>query len=358
MNARERILAVFDHKIPDRVPRLVQGVKSEFFEQNEEQIFDNFDGEPLYNTVLDGPLALGFDSCFFSFPRSHNSPTVSLYLEEYGKSFDVNMSGRISLLDHSSTFYQQGCFTTMERFDAVFNNVKKINNEEAIKNTQEYLETCQHRIFGINDHDGIFDRIWMAMGMKTFSKEFRKRTPLYQKMIASYAELIMHDLQGIIDAVGARPGLICIKDDVAFKGRVMLSPERWEQDFLPYYKEMCKLVHDAGMHIMMHSDGDVTELVPSFIKAGFEGLQGWEGGADPKIIKEKFPEFVVIGFGDVSEVLPFGTKQQVEDHVKELMDVLKPNGHYIFGPSTVIVKEMPFENVKTFMDAAERLGKY
>ena len=126
MNARERILAVFDHKIPDRVPRLVQGVKSEFFEQNEEQIFDNFDGEPLYNTVLDGPLALGFDSCFFSFPRSHNSPTVSLYLEEYGKSFDVNMSGRISLLDHSSTFYQQGCFTTMERFEAVFNNVKEI----------------------------------------------------------------------------------------------------------------------------------------------------------------------------------------------------------------------------------------
>jgi hypothetical protein len=358
MNARERFLKVFAHEIPDRVPRFVQHVKEDFFIKNEEKIFEYFYGEPVFNTSLDGPLALGFDACFMDLPSTVVGGSAELYLEEYGKTFRVGLNGQIKLLDQPTTFYQQGCFTSLERFEKVYATVKKVNNEEGIRKSQEYVESVQDRIFTVPSVEGLFDTIWMAMGFKTFAKEFRKRSKLYLEMIKGYFEISIGNAQGIIDAVGSRPGIICVKDDLAFKGRPMISPERWEQDFLPYYKQTAKLVHDAGMYFMLHSDGDVTDLVPSFIKAGFDGLQGWEGGADPKKVKEKFPEFVVIGFGDVSEVLPFGTPQKIEDHVKFLMDVLKPGGHYIFGPSTVIVKEMPFENVKIFMEAAKKYGNY
>ena len=68
--------------------------------------------------------------------------------------------------------------------------------------------------------------------------------------------------------------------------------------------------------------------------------------------------FVVIGFGDVSDVLPFGTTQQIEIHVKTLMDALKENRHFIIGPSTVIYRTIPLQNVTTFLRAVHHYGKY
>ena len=100
----------------------------------------------------------------------------------------------------------------------------------------------------------------------------------------------------------------------------MISPERWGQDFMPLYKEITSIIADAGMIAQYHTDGDVTIMVQSIQEAGFQGLQGWEGGADPYYINDNFPNFIVVGFGDVSDVLPFGTPTQVDEHVQMLMD--------------------------------------
>ena len=196
------------------------------------------------------------------------------------------------------------------------------------------------------------------MGMSLFSRHFRKRTKLYRELIKFYAEILKINIEGLIEATGGSGKLVNILDDVAFKGQPMISPERWDQDYLPAYKEINSIISDARMIPQKHSDGDVTKLIPSFQKAGFLGLQGWEGGADPFFINDKFPEFVVIGFGDVSEILPFGTYEQVDAHVRQLMDALKENRHFVLGPSTVIFKEIPLENVRAFMNAAKKYGKY
>jgi uroporphyrinogen-III decarboxylase len=60
----------------------------------------------------------------------------------------------------------------------------------------------------------------------------------------------------------------------------------------------------------------------------------------------------------VGDVLPFGTPKEIDAHVKSLMDALKENRHYVCGPSTVIVKEMPLKNVQLFMSAIKKYGKY
>jgi len=132
-------------------------------------------------------------------------------------------------------------------------------------------------------------------------------------------------VEAIINAVGNRPGVICIGDDVAFKGHPMIAPERWDQDIGPYYKTVCDMMIDAGIVPLMHTDGDITDIIPAFQHAGIRGVQGWEGGADPQYINDNFPDFYVIGFGDVGQVLPFGTPEQIDAHVKGLMDALKEN---------------------------------
>jgi len=118
------------------------------------------------------------------------------------------------------------------------------------------------------------------------------------------------------------------------------------------------MVKDAGMNVINHTDGDITELVPGLVRAGFEGVQGWEGGADPHEIAEKYPDVVVIGFGDVGGVLPFGTEEEIKEHVNNLMDALKKNRRFVLGPSTVIFEKHPIKNVRLFMKYGKELGTY
>ena len=358
MNPAERYLAVYDEnarKNLDRVPTHVQDVKSVFFTMNEEGMMNNYEGELTYSVKFDAPIVLGFDAVFAGVPSSCTTEFVEITLDN-GEVSTIGQGGQVSR--KGSSYYGGGALTTLENFEKLSATLKKVDTTLQIEQTMKYYESLHDKIFPVTMIGGIFDRVWQAMGMKQFARNFRKKTKLYRDLVKFYADICKMNVQGLIEATGGRAKIVNLLDDIAFKGRSMIPPERFEEDYMPYYKEINSMIRDAGMIAQLHTDGDVTEMIPILKKSGFQGLQGWEGGCDPYYINEHYPDFVVVGFGDVSDVLPFGTKEEVYAHVKDLMDALKENRHYVFGPSTVIVKEMPLDNVKWFMDAARKYGKY
>ncbi|MFX1575381.1 MAG: uroporphyrinogen decarboxylase family protein [Promethearchaeota archaeon] len=358
MNARERYLAVFEDKARtklDRVSTHVQYTREEFINKYKDEILENYSETLFYNYYFDIPLALGFDSVFAPFPSSYKTKLVKIR-QNNGKYIRIKEDGQA--IRRKTPFYEGGYIHSIDILDDIHANIKKIDNSELLKKTLRKYEQLAPKIFPVLTVDGIFDKVWKSMGMVTFSRNFRKNTHLYKKLIKFYAKLAKLNIEGLIDATGERGKVVTLLDDVAFKGRSMISKERWNQDFLPYYKEINSIIIDSNMIPQIHTDGDPTELIPSFQEAGFQGLQGWEGGANPQFINEKYPNFVVIGFGDVSHILPYGDQSQVIAHVKSLMDIFKENKHFILGPSTVIFKEIPLKNVITFINAARKYGKY
>lgn len=359
MRPMDRFLAVYgsdaERKKLDRVPTFVQGVKEQFFTKYEDQLMENYDGPLTYSLHYDAPIVLGFDAVFAGIPSSCRTKPVEVLKKDGTK---VIISGSGQAMHGDSSYYKGGFLYSMENLDKLRETYEIIDNSKAIQEEIKHHESIRDYIFPVVMIGGIFDRVWMSMGINDFSVNYRKRTKLYLEIIKFFAEELRTNVQGLIDATGSRAKIVNLLDDVAYKGRSFIIPDRWEQDYLPYYKEVNKMIEDAGMIPQLHTDGDITEMVPSFMKAGFRGVQGWEGGADPRYINEKFPDFVVIGFGDVGEVLPYGTPEQIENHVKMLMDALKENRHYVFGPSTVIVKEMPLKNVQLFMEMGRKYGMY
>ncbi len=358
MNACERYLAVFnddERKKIDRVPTHVQYIRDEFVIQHKDALLENYKGKFFGIPYFDIPFVLGFDAIFASFPSSVKINSIKIK-DSKGNKIRIKASGEA--LHSDSPYYQGGYIHSMEILDKLRANLKQVDRSKQIKRVISQYEKFSPLIFPVLMVDGIFDRVWQSMGMPIFSRNFRKKTKLYRELIKFYAEIMKIKIEGLIEATGRRGKILNILDDVAYKGRTMISSERWEQDFLNYYKEINSIISDAGMIPQVHTDGDPTELIPSFQKAGFRGLQGWEGGCDPFYINKHFPDFVVIGFGDVSDVFPYGTPEQVDNHVKKLMEALKDNRHFILGPSTVIFKKIPLENVKTFMTAALKYGKY
>jgi hypothetical protein len=358
MNAYERYLAVFDEinrKRLDRVPTHVQYIRQEFIDKYHDLINGNHKSRRFNNLYFDIPYILGFDSVFAPFPNSYKFKPLKIRgpKNEFIKIKEDGQSTR-----PKSIYYEGGYINNLDILDQIWENLKKIDNTIQINKILKNYEEISPFIFPILTVDGIFDRTWKSMGMSVFSINFRKNSKLYRELIKFYAHLTCINIEGIIKASNGKVRIINILDDVAFKGRIMIPPERWEKDFLPYYKEINNILIDEGIIPQIHTDGDPTEIIPLFKRARFRGLQGWEGGCDPNFINENFPDFVVIGFGDVSFILPYGTEKQVDSHVKELLNIFKDNRHFILGPSTVIFKEIPLKNVKSFLLAAKKYGKY
>ena len=358
MKCVERYLAVYDddgRKKLDRVPTHVQYIKEGFIEKYKNVILSNYNGALFKDLYFDIPRILGFDSIFAPFPLSFKFKSLKI-VNEKGKSVRIREDGQA--IKTKTTFYEGGYIKNLDILNEIKANVKIIDNNELINKTISRCEDLSSVIFPILTVDGIFDRVWKSMGMNDFSYHFRKSTTLYKELIEYFASLTKINIQGLIDTTGGRGKVVTLLDDVAYKGRLMISPERWEQDFMPYYKEINAILSDANIISQIHTDGDATELIPSLMKAGFQGLQGFEGGCKPSQINEKFPEFVVIGFGDVSYTLPYGTQDEIKTHVKVLLDILKKNRHFIIGPSTVVFKEIPMQNIIKFIEVAKQYGKY
>jgi hypothetical protein len=358
MNARERYLSIYDddaRKHLDRVPTFVQYLRQEFIAKNRKNFKDANCGIGLRNDYFKFPFLLGFDSVFAPFPLSIKIKSAKIKTD-LGEVVRIGEDGQ--KINRKTEYYEGGYIHSLDILNKLIANKKDLDLNLEIEKVMENYAKISDQIYPILTIDGIFDRVWKSMGFDIFSRHFQKASKLYKEIINYYAELTCQNIESFINSYGDNDNVITILDDFAYKSGPMISPERWEKDFLPHYKKINNLISKAGMIPQIHSDGDPTVLIPLLRKAGFRGLQGWEGGSDPKYINEHFPDFVVIGFGDVSEILPFGSKQQVTNHVRNLIDIFKENRHFIIGPSTVIFEKIPLNNVNAFIIASREYGKY
>jgi hypothetical protein len=358
MNAKERFLAVFDnakrYKL-DRVPTFVQYIRQEFVKLHRPRFASVEVPFPATISRFKNAYIMGFESFFGHVLPGLRVSQVELE-DEKGEKVLVAWNGQPPI--QKLGYYERGLFHSLENLYKVKETMRKVDDSEEIRKLMNFYEKLSPHIFPVLAFGGIFDTLWQSMGFNNFAYHYRKNTKLYQEIIKYFAELARIRIEAVIEATGSLAGIININDDIAFKGRPMISPERWEQDIGRYYKEICSIIKDAGMVASLHSDGDVTRMVPVLKRIGFRGVQGWEGGADPITINEKYPDFVIIGFGDVSHIIPFGSKEDIFNHVKELMEVLKENRHFVIGPSTVIYEGIPFENVEYFIEASRQYGNY
>ncbi|TFF93100.1 MAG: hypothetical protein EU544_06375 [Promethearchaeota archaeon] len=357
MNAKERILAVYndeERKNLDRVPTHVQYVDPPFISKYIEYLEDKYDKD-VFNQYFGAPYALGFDSIFAPFPSSIKFRSIKV-LDKQGNSVRIGLNGQ--KIKQKTPYYEGGYVYSLETVHRMKESLQIINKRNQISAYLKKYEKIEDKIYPIVMVDGIFDKAWQAMGMVEFSKNFSKKTRLYKELIQFYAHITETEIKALIDASDKKKRVINILDDVAYRGRTMISPKRWDEDFLPLYKKITKLITEAGMVPQIHTDGDPTDMIPYFQKAGFYGLQGWEGGADPFLINQNFPSFVILGFGDVSHILPYGTASEIKLHVQSLMNALKDNRHFIIGPSTIIQETISLKNIKIFMAAVKKYGKY
>jgi len=81
---------------------------------------------------------------------------------------------------------------------------------------------------------------------------------------------------------------------------------------------------------------------------------------DSKKLKKEFGKDLVFWGGgiDTQNILPHGTKEEVEAEVRRRIDDFAPGGGYVFATVHNIQDDVPPENIVTMLETLERYGKY
>lgn len=165
-------------------------------------------------------------------------------------------------------------------------------------------------------------------------------------------------------AVGDRSFAFWIADDWGTQRGEWIRPELFDEMIRPHYKRLCDYVHDHTPYkVWLHCCGSVYHVIESFIDAGIDILNPVQTSAanmEPRRLKEEFGGRIVFWGGgcDTQQVLPFGTPDEVAEHVAERVKIFAPGGGFVFNQVHNVQAGVPPENIIAMLDAAYRAGGY
>ncbi len=96
------------------------------------------------------------------------------------------------------------------------------------------------------------------------------KSPLsFQSFTEKIARFNMENARRLIDA--GINGLI-IADDLAYQRGLLLNPQVIRKHVFPSLKSQVVGMRRGGVPVFFHSDGNINEIIPDIIEAGFNGL--------------------------------------------------------------------------------------
>jgi uroporphyrinogen decarboxylase len=149
-------------------------------------------------------------------------------------------------------------------------------------------------------------------------------------------------------------------DDYGAQKNLLLSPKMWRVLFKPRLARMFAVFREAGLPVVLHSDGDIAEILPDLVEIGLTVLNPVQPEAlDHAWLKRTFGAHLAF-YGGVSTqtVLPFGTPAEVQAAVETCVQMLAADGTaLVIGPSHRLMTDIPLENVDALLTTFAGLGE-
>jgi hypothetical protein len=121
-------------------------------------------------------------------------------------------------------------------------------------------------------------------GLKGLSIMFHRDPELVQDMFSFWTDFVIEATRLALRTVNV--DYVLMSDDMAYKGRAMVSPDIMRRFMLPLYRRWVDHFRGHGVEIiMMDSDGYIHEIAPVWAEAGINALCPMEIRAGNDLLK-------------------------------------------------------------------------
>ncbi|MDZ7290764.1 MAG: uroporphyrinogen decarboxylase family protein [candidate division KSB1 bacterium] len=237
--------------------------------------------------------------------------------------------------------------------------------DEVLNNT--VAEALRHH----QQDKAVFCHAWGVFELSQFLFEKHGRPGVEQALINMAAEpektkrmfmkLACWTADCVENAIKAGVDVIELSDDWGQQRTMLFSPEMWWEMVYPATKIIVDRARQYQVPVLLHSDGDITQVLDGVIQLGINALHPVQesSGMSPQETREKLgPKICIMGGLDTITALPVMTPEQIRLEVERVFGILKNSGGYIFSGSHMIQDDTELEVVEAAYERAYELANY
>lgn len=204
----------------------------------------------------------------------------------------------------------------------------------------------------------IFMGAWQLMGFENYCVKLMDEPDLIQDVTDKLgaSQLAVLELLLQYECVGT----IWLPDDLCYNSGPIVSPRVYQKYVYPWYVKIVERCQQAGIPVGLHSDGDLTRLLPDLVACGFDAIHPFEPPMNDIVaVKRQWGHRIAVaGNIDLKTVLAGGTPQDVIAQVREKAAALAPGGGWLLSSSNSIPDFVTLENYQALLVAGLKYGVY
>lgn len=381
MTSKERVRAVLNHEVPDRVPIVLgisnaTGIKMNTYREikklvgidaPDRAIYDwpelntaRVDEETLQRLHVDvrGVLDLEPESIR---TRNENRPAGSPYVDSW-RTGQVKVEGGEWIIGPPP---MREIDTVAGLEDYAWPDPDDPTRYAHIRaEVEQLVKEDEYAIMGIPWLLFPFERAMVMQGMDQFLLNMAMKPEFARSLLVKLTDLCKRIMGHFLEECGEHLDMIKIGDDLGTQESLLISPRMYRDLLKPCHADLISFIKErTDANIFFHTDGDVFNLIDDFIEIGVDVLNPIQTSAgkmsDLEALKNRFGSKIVFcGAIDTHRILPMGTPEEVDREVKRVIQILGRDGGYMLSGVHTIMNDVPAENVLAMVDAVEKYGYY
>jgi uroporphyrinogen decarboxylase len=200
----------------------------------------------------------------------------------------------------------------------------------------------------------LFERAWSLRGFDTLLMDLVDAPAWVEELLERTTDIQVRLARRFV-ALGVDGGYF--GDDYGAQRGMLFSPVLWRRWFKPRLARMFAVFRDAGLPVILHSDGDIWAILPDLVGIGLNCLNP----VQPEVLEHRrlYREFGrhLSFYGGIStqSVLPSGTPEQIRAATRACVADLAPDGTgLILGPSHRMQSDIPLANLVVMLQEMQR----
>jgi len=214
------------------------------------------------------------------------------------------------------------------------------------------------KILGLLSPACIFGNTSQSMGLTNFSYALYDNIEVIEALFNIIGNSYVKIAKKLVTM--PRLGAVLMSDDLAHAGGCFVNPKIYRKYVFPWYAKIGRILENAGIPFIFHSDGNFMAVFNDLIDCGVKAIHPIEPQAmDINSVKAEYGQkLCIFGNIDLDYTLTRGTPEEVDALVKERIKKLAPGGGYGLSSSNSIPEYVKPENYKAMVEAVKKYGKY
>lgn len=394
MTSRERVRAVLNHEMPDRIPNGLGGCETagmHILPYDELQKILGCEATPpridtfMTNAVFEEPVIRAMEGDIILLDSPNMCPgrlrgdTADQFkpLSLWGKTFSVSVKeefeerpdGTVVWKTRRNAVCPKGGFYFDRPQTTDLTAELEIPDPDAFRPNDtipddilRHLEEQARRLYNETDlaiclGESIRDLQVSPGGTVNTMVLMMEEPEIMHALLEKCTEAAFRQLRLLEEAVGKYVDILSIAHDFGDNRGVTIGDELWREIYKPHYQKLFagwKSITD--MKINLHSCGAVSSILGDLIECGvdlFNPVQTAARGMDPVSLKERFGDRLIFWGGAYdAQLLPKSkTYEEVYEAVCRNVRMFGKGGNYIFAGVHNLPADMPAHHIRAMMDA-------